>query len=203
MCSGVKVAGFSALCVALTTNARAAHAAESSGVYLRGYLSGGLLRTDTKPGHSSGPGVATQFDLGGRLSTPLRLHASLILDHSPAQTVTTTSAFGGTYSTTIGGLGLGLTYNAERYTLTTVLGAQGTSFPPPGEQHEGNNASSPGPFLSLAAGRYWGLGDAGHVGLHLLGRYAMAKDETNGGVYDPKSYFLGLGVFIGFDDSDS
>jgi hypothetical protein len=147
-------------------------------------------------GDSSGPTLLTQLDAGIRLFPALAVHTTLIYDYSSWLAF---SDSGEGYPGSMFGFGLGATVALGGLSLGAAGGGQFTFFPQADDPGSGPNGASLGPFVSVSVGYAWAVSDAARVGLHLLWRYRSSKDETNGIVYDPSGYQLGLAVSVGLD----
>jgi hypothetical protein len=147
-------------------------------------------------GDSSGPALAMQLDVGARIRSTYVLHATFIYDYSSWLKL---SDGGSGYDGSMLGLGVGATLLLGSVRVGASAGGQFTYFPQNDDPSSGPNGAGLGPFISANVGYVWVLAPDVPLGVHLLGRYRSSKDETNGIVYDPRGYQLGLVLSVALE----
>jgi hypothetical protein len=136
---------------------------------------------------SSGFGIASDLDLGARLSPVFALHSSLFLHGSRWMAYDSPST--GTaheHGTVVYGLGVGATTNWSGLSLGLSTGAQFTHFPDPVDPSS-LSAAGIGPFVTASVGYARDAGTALQLGVHGVATYRVGKDAE-----DPRGYDLGL-----------
>jgi hypothetical protein len=136
---------------------------------------------------SSGFGLASDLDLGARLSPGFALHSSLFLHGS--NWMAYDSAPSGTahdHGTVVYGLGVGATANWRGVSLGLSTGAQFTHFPDPVDPSS-LSAAGIGPFVRASVGYARDAGGALQLGVQGVGTYRVGKDQD-----DPRGYDLAL-----------
>jgi hypothetical protein len=152
--------------------------------------------TEQELSDSSGPALSLQLDAGLRLSRAFALQTRLLYDESSWME---SSNLPNEQSASVLGLGLGARLHLDPIVMTAAAGAQLTWFPQNNDPSDTYGAGL-GPFLGLSAGYQLPLGlAASALGLHVVFRAQRSPDETNGTVYDPVAYQLGLALSFGID----
>lgn len=168
-------------------------AAGASEFYGRLYAGPAYLHNDAPySGSSSGPGVATQLDLGARLAPWFRLHSTFIADHSQWMAFDSQTRISGEYEGAIYGLGIGVTGSRGALSLGLSTGAQLTFFPGLDHPGSGPDGAGIGPFISATPGYVVPVSGLLELGVHGLVRYRSGKDDG-----DPSGYQLGLLLSVG------
>jgi hypothetical protein len=155
------------------------------------YAGPAYLHNDHSFGDSSGVGIATQLDAGVQLIPLLKLHASFIADYSSWMGFDV-GAGDNDYESSVYGLGLGATAVLGGFSAGIASGAQFTFFPNLDDPSSSPYGAGIGPFISGTLGYVISPLDPLEMGLHVLARYRVGKDEG-----DPSGYQLGLVLSVG------